>query len=48
MYGLGLALGLLVTLKNLARKPFTFKYPEQRLNQHSRFRGEEFAWYEER
>ncbi len=48
MYGLGLAQGLLVTLKNLAKKPFTVQYPEQRLKQHSRFRGEEFVWYEER
>ena len=48
MYGLAMAKGLLVTLKNLTRKPFTTQYPEQRLKQHPRFRGEEFVWYEER
>jgi NADH-quinone oxidoreductase chain I len=48
MYGLGLVKGLLVTMKNLRRKPFTVQYPEERVTQHPRFRGEEFAWYEER
>ena len=48
MYGLGVAKGLLVTLKNFFRQPFTVQYPEERLPQHPRFRGEEFAWYEER
>ena len=47
-YGLEMAKGLLVTFKNLVKKPFTVQYPEQRLAQHSRFRGEEFVWYEER
>ena len=48
MYGMGMARGLLVTLRNLTKKPFTVAYPEQRLPQHPRFRGEEFVWYEER
>ena len=48
MYGLGMAKGFAVTLRNLLRKPFTVQYPEQRLPQHSRFRGQEFTWYEER
>ena len=48
MYGLGMAKGLLVTLKNLTKRPFTVQYPEERLKQHPRFRGEEFVWYEER
>ena len=48
MYGMGLAKGLAVTMKNLVRKPFTVQYPEERLEQHPRFRGEEFVWYEER
>ena len=48
MYGLGIVKGLFVTLKNFVRKPATISYPEQRAPQHSRFRGEEFAWYEER
>ena len=47
-YGINLAKGLLVTLKNLTKKPFTIQYPESRVAQHSRFRGEEFVWYEER
>ena len=48
MYGVAMAKGLLVTLKNLAKKPFTIQYPEERVKQHPRFRGEEFVWYEER
>ncbi len=48
MYGVGIAKGLAVTLLNLFRKPFTIQYPEQRAQQHSRFRGQEFVWYEER
>ncbi|MCE2403656.1 MAG: NADH-quinone oxidoreductase subunit I [Dehalococcoidia bacterium] len=48
MYGFGLAKGLAITFKNLFRKPFTIQYPEERAQQHPRFRGEEFAWYEER
>ena len=48
MYGLGLGKGLLVTLRNALRRPFTVQYPEERVVQHPRFRGEEFAWYEER
>ena len=48
MYGFGLAKGLAVTLKNFVRKPFTVQYPEERLRQHPRFRGEEFVLYEER
>ena len=48
MYGLAMAKGLMVTLKNLAKKPTTVQYPEERAKQHPRFRGEEFVWYEER
>ncbi len=48
MYGLGVLKGLLVTMRVFFRKPFTVRYPEQRLIQHPRFRGEEFVWYEER
>ena len=47
MYGLAMVKGLMVTLKNLTKKPFTVQYPEERLQQHPRFRGEEFVWYEE-
>lgn len=48
MYGIGLAKGLAITLMNLVRRPSTVQYPEERLPQHPRFRGEEFVWYEER
>ena len=48
MYGIGLAKGLAITLINLVRRPNTVQYPEERLTQHPRFRGEEFVWYEER
>ncbi len=48
MYGINLLKGLAVTLRNLRRKPSTVQYPEQRVSQHPRFRGQEFTWYEER
>ncbi|MBI4310384.1 MAG: NADH-quinone oxidoreductase subunit I [Chloroflexi bacterium] len=48
MNGLGIINGLIVTLKNFVRKPFTVSYPEQRIAQHPRFRGQEFTWYIER
>ncbi len=48
MYGLGIAKGLMVTMKNLFRKPFTIQYPEEAVPQAPRFRGEEFVWYEQR
>ena len=48
MYGFGLAKGLMVTMKNFIRPPFTVQYPEERLPQHPRFRGSEFVWYDER
>ena len=48
MYGFGMAKGFAVTMRNFFRKPFTVQYPEERLPQHSRFRGQEFTWYEER
>ena len=47
-YGFGIAKGMLVTLTNLVRKPVTIQYPEERVLQAPRFRGEEFVWYEER
>ena len=48
MYGLGILKGLLVTMRVFWRKPFTVQYPEERVVQHPRFRGEEFVWYEGR
>ena len=47
-YGLGIAKGMMVTLKNLIRPHQTIQYPEERVVQHPRFRGEDFVWYEER
>ena len=47
-YGFGIAKGMMVTLLNLVRPHTTVQYPEERVAQHSRFRGEDFAWYEER
>ena len=35
-------------VEKLDQRPFTVQYPEERLKQHPRFRGEEFVWYEER
>ena len=48
MYGIGIIKGLGVTLRNLVRTPFTIQYPEKKIPQHSRFRGQEFSWYEQR
>ncbi|MXW29357.1 MAG: NADH-quinone oxidoreductase subunit I [Chloroflexi bacterium] len=48
MYGEGILRGLGVTLRNLVRRPFTVQYPEARIPQHPRFRGQEFTWYEQR
>ncbi|MEE9199663.1 MAG: NADH-quinone oxidoreductase subunit I [Dehalococcoidia bacterium] len=48
MYGLGIAKGMMVTMKYLFRRPFTFQYPEERRLQGARFRGYEFTWYEDR
>ena len=47
-YGVGIAKGMMVTLRNLFRRHTTVQYPEERLPQHPRFRGEDFVWYEER
>jgi len=48
MYGLGILSGLMVTMRNFLRPTTTVQYPEERVVQHPRFRGEEFVWYEER
>ena len=48
MYGIGIAKGMMVTLKHLFRKPFTVQYPEERRQQGARYRGYEFTWYEDR
>ena len=43
-YGIGIAKGLSVTLKNMFRHPVTAQYPEQRLNIARRTRGNELVW----
>ncbi len=48
MYGLGIAKGMLTTLKHLVRPPFTRQYPEEPVPISQRFRGYDFAWVEER
>ena len=48
MYGLGIAKGMVLTLKSIFLKPFTIQYPEEKLPQSRRFRGFEFTWYVER
>ena len=48
MYGSGIMKGLLVTAKNILRKPVTVQYPEERPEQASRFRGQEFTWFVDR
>ena len=43
-YGLGIAKGMMVTLKHLFRHPVTVQYPEQRLHTSRRIRGNELIW----
>jgi NAD(P)H-quinone oxidoreductase subunit I len=43
-YGIGIAKGLVVTLRQLFRRPATILYPEQRLNTSKRIRGNELIW----
>jgi NADH-quinone oxidoreductase chain I len=47
-YGIGIVKGMLVTLRNLFRRPVTTQYPEQRLNPSRRIRGNELIWNQER
>lgn len=47
-YGIGIAKGMMVTLKNLFRHPITTQYPEQRLNPSRRTRGNELIWNREK
>ena len=48
LFGTGAIKGLMVTLGYIRRKPFTTQYPEDKLEQSPRFRGNTFIWYEER
>ena len=47
-YGIGIAKGMTVTLKNLVRSPITTQYPEEKLIVSRRTRGTELIWDEER
>lgn len=47
-YGIGIAKGLLVTLRHLLRRPVTTQYPEQRLVTSRRTRGNELIWNREK
>ena len=42
--GTGIAKGLMVTLRHLFRRPVTVQYPEQRLHNSRRIRGNELVW----
>ncbi|MCL2140959.1 MAG: FAD-dependent oxidoreductase [Dehalococcoidia bacterium] len=44
IFGTGMLKGLVVTFKNLLRRPVTVQYPEQRLNLSRRERGTVLAW----
>lgn len=46
-YGIGIAKGLLVTIRHLFRHPTVTQYPEQRLNTSRRIRGNELIWSRE-
>jgi NAD(P)H-quinone oxidoreductase subunit I len=43
-YGIGLAKGMVVTIKHLFRHPITTQYPEQRITPSRRVRGNELVW----
>lgn len=47
-YGIGIAKGLMVTIRHLIRHPVTAQYPEQRLNPSRRTRGNELVWSQEK
>ena len=43
-YGIGIAKGMVVTLRHLFRRPITTQYPEERLVTSRRIRGNELVW----
>ena len=43
-YGIGIAKGMLMTLKHFVRRPITTQYPEQRLDISKRSRGNVLIW----
>lgn len=44
-YGIGIAKGMMLTLKHLFRPPITVQYPEEKLNVSRRIRGNELVWF---
>ena len=44
-YGLGIAQGMALTLKHLFRAPITEQYPEEKLVDSRRIRGNELVWF---
>ena len=44
-YGIGVARGMVLTLRHLFRPPITVQYPEQKLVVSRRIRGNELVWY---
>lgn len=47
-YGIGIAKGMALTLKNFVRPPITLQYPEDKLAISRRTRGNELVWYPDR
>lgn len=47
-YGIGVAKGMLVTLKHFFRPPITIQYPEEKLAVSRRIRGNEMVWFPDR
>jgi formate hydrogenlyase subunit 6/NADH:ubiquinone oxidoreductase subunit I len=47
-YGIGMAKGMMVTIRHLLRHPTVNQFPEQRLNVSRRTRGNELIWSREK
>lgn len=47
-YGIGIAKGMLLTLRHLFRQPLTIQYPEEKLVVSRRIRGNELVWFVDR
>ena len=47
-YGIGIAKGMVVTMRNLLRRRITTQYPEKRLIVSRRTRGNELVWSKEK
>ncbi len=47
-YGIGIAKGMVLTLKHLFRSPLTVQYPEEKLIVSRRIRGNDLVWFIDR